>query len=65
MSDVRGKATMTDTNIKVRKHCSAVGLTDRIKAAVVTVTRAISSPWGLAPAAEPGATTLRLIKTTF
>jgi hypothetical protein len=35
---------MTDTNIKVREHYSAVGLTDRIKAALVTVTRVISSP---------------------
>jgi SAM-dependent methyltransferase len=29
---------MTDTNIKVREHYSAVGLTDRIRAALVTVT---------------------------
>jgi hypothetical protein len=29
---------MTDTNIKVREHYSAFGLTDRIKAALATVT---------------------------
>ena len=29
---------MTDTNIKLRKHYSAAGLTDRIKAALATVT---------------------------
>ena len=29
---------MTDTNIKVREHYSAVGLTHRIKAALATVT---------------------------
>jgi SAM-dependent methyltransferase len=29
---------MTDTNIKVREHYSAVGLTDRIKVALATVT---------------------------
>ena len=28
---------MTDTNIKLRKHYSAAGLTDRIKAALATV----------------------------
>jgi len=29
---------MTDTNIKVRKYYSAVGLTDRIKAGLATIT---------------------------
>ena len=29
---------MTDTNIKVREHYSAVGLTHRIEAALATVT---------------------------
>jgi hypothetical protein len=29
---------MTDTNIKVREHYSATGLTDRIKAALTTIT---------------------------
>jgi hypothetical protein len=28
---------MTNTNIKVRKHYSAIGITDRIKAALATI----------------------------
>jgi hypothetical protein len=32
------KLTMTDTNIKVREHYSTVGFTDRLKAALATVT---------------------------
>ena len=32
------RPTMTATNIKVREHYSAAGLTDRIKAALATVT---------------------------
>ena len=38
---------MTDTNINVREHYSAVGLADRIKAALATVIRdplGLSSP---------------------